>query len=144
VPALKANALYMDRYPLVSALSRPSSSSTWSRRRGAYDATVGRARLHRQGQRPGALRGRYRRAGAGPARHRSGRDLGMTRDKAIAFAESAGLPIDVSKKSPYSIDQNRLGPRGRDRLPRGHLERPRRGRLRLHRVPGAAARPDEV
>lgn len=29
VPALQANALYMDRYPLVSALSRPSSSSTW-------------------------------------------------------------------------------------------------------------------
>jgi argininosuccinate synthase len=36
VPALLANALYMDKYPLVSALSRP----------------------HRQGQRPGALRGR--------------------------------------------------------------------------------------
>ena len=37
------------------------------------------------------------------------RDSGMTRDKAIAFAEEKGLPIDVTKKSPYSIDQNVWG-----------------------------------
>ncbi len=37
------------------------------------------------------------------------RDSGMTRDKAIAFAEEKGLPIDVTKKSPYSIDQNLWG-----------------------------------
>lgn len=37
------------------------------------------------------------------------RDSGMTRDKAIAFAEEKGLPIDVTKKSPYSIDQNLFG-----------------------------------
>jgi argininosuccinate synthase len=33
----------------------------------------------------------------------------MTRDKAIAFAASKNLPIDVTKKSPYSIDQNVWG-----------------------------------
>jgi argininosuccinate synthase len=37
------------------------------------------------------------------------RDLAMTRDKAIEFAERADLPIDVTKKSPYSIDQNVWG-----------------------------------
>src|SRR5205814_9702055 len=37
------------------------------------------------------------------------RDSGMTRDKAIAFAEEKGLPIDVTRKSPYSIDQNLWG-----------------------------------
>jgi argininosuccinate synthase len=37
------------------------------------------------------------------------RDSGMTRDKAIAFAEERGLPIDVTKKSPYSSDQNLWG-----------------------------------
>ncbi len=37
------------------------------------------------------------------------RDSGMTRDRAIAFAEEHGLPIDVSKRSPYSIDQNLWG-----------------------------------
>jgi argininosuccinate synthase len=33
----------------------------------------------------------------------------MTRDKAIAFADERGLPIDVSARSPYSIDQNLWG-----------------------------------
>src|SRR3954468_7471220 len=33
----------------------------------------------------------------------------MTRDKEIAFAEEKGLPIDVTRKSPYSIDQNLWG-----------------------------------
>ena len=37
------------------------------------------------------------------------RDSGMTRDKAIAFAEDKGLPIDQSKRSPYSVDQNLWG-----------------------------------
>jgi argininosuccinate synthase len=37
------------------------------------------------------------------------RDFSWTRDKAIALAEEKGLPIDVSHKSPYSIDQNLWG-----------------------------------
>jgi argininosuccinate synthase len=37
------------------------------------------------------------------------RDSGMTRDKAIAFSEERGLPVDVTKRSPYSIDQNVWG-----------------------------------
>ena len=57
LPALRANALYEGKYPLVSALSRPviakhlvvAAARVRRRRR--------RARLHRQGQRPGPLRG---------------------------------------------------------------------------------------
>jgi argininosuccinate synthase len=37
------------------------------------------------------------------------RDYGMTRDKAIAFAEANRLPIETTKKNPYSIDQNLWG-----------------------------------
>jgi argininosuccinate synthase len=37
------------------------------------------------------------------------RDLALTRDKAIDYAEAHNLPIDVTKKSPYSIDQNVWG-----------------------------------
>ena len=64
LPALRANALYMDRYPLVSALSRPLivkhlvAAARTARR---HDRL---ARLHRQGQRPGPVRGRHRRARA--------------------------------------------------------------------------------
>ena len=57
VPALQANALYEGRYPLVSALSRPVIVPPPRRRRGATRRRRRRPRLHRQGQRPGALRG---------------------------------------------------------------------------------------
>jgi argininosuccinate synthase len=37
------------------------------------------------------------------------RDLALTRDKAIIYAEEHGLPIKQSKKNPYSIDKNVWG-----------------------------------
>ena len=37
------------------------------------------------------------------------RDYAWTREKAISFAEEHGLPINVTKKSPFSIDQNVFG-----------------------------------
>jgi argininosuccinate synthase len=46
------------------------------------------------------------------------RDSGMSRDKAIAFAEEKGLPINVTSRSPYSIDQNVWG----RSCETGHLE----------------------
>ena len=56
-PALKANAKYEGKYPLISSLSRPvivkhlvAAARHVRRRRGG-------PRLHRQGQRPGPLRG---------------------------------------------------------------------------------------
>ena len=64
LPALRANALYMDRYPLVSravpAADRPAPGRGGQEVR-RHDRV---ARLHRQGQRPGPLRGRHRRARA--------------------------------------------------------------------------------
>src|SRR5450432_1220007 len=109
LPALKANALYMDRYPLVSALSRP----------------VINKHLVDAAHRFGASRVAHGSTGKGndQVRFEVGigaldpnltvlapvRDSGMTRDKAIAFAEEKGLPIDVTSRSPYSIDQNLWG-----------------------------------
>ena len=109
LPALKANALYMNRYPLVSGLSRPLIAKH----------LVAAARYH------GATRVAHGCTGKGndQVRFEVGigalapeltvlapvRDSGMTRDRAIAFAEDKGLPIDVNKKSPYSIDQNVWG-----------------------------------
>ena len=37
------------------------------------------------------------------------RDFAWTREKAILWAEERNLPIDVNKRSPYSIDQNVWG-----------------------------------
>jgi argininosuccinate synthase len=109
LPALKANALYMNRYPLLSALSRPV----------IVKHLVEAARYH------GATTVAHGCTGKGndQVRFEVGvgalapdlsvmapvRDSGMTRDKAIAFAAEAKLPIDVTKSSPYSIDQNLWG-----------------------------------
>jgi len=109
LPALKANALYMDRYPLVSALSRPL----------IVKHLVEAARKH------GATRLAHGCTGKGndQVRFEVGtgalapdltsyapvRDSGMTRDKAIAFAQAENLPIETTKKNPFSIDQNVWG-----------------------------------
>jgi argininosuccinate synthase len=108
-PALKANALYMQRYPLVSALSRPV----------IVKHLVAAARKHGASVVAHGCTGK----GNDQVRFEVGigalapdmtclapiRDLALTRDKAIDYAEQHDLPIDVTKKSPYSIDQNVWG-----------------------------------
>ncbi|MBW8090069.1 argininosuccinate synthase [Streptomyces hygroscopicus subsp. hygroscopicus] len=109
LPAIKANALYMDRYPLVSALSRPV----------IVKHLVAAARKHGAGTVAHGCTGK----GNDQVRFEAGisslapdltciapvRDYAMTRDRAIAFCEAKGLPIATTRKSPYSIDQNVFG-----------------------------------
>ena len=109
LPALKANALYMGRYPLVSALSRPlivKHMVQAARDHGASTIAHGCT-----GKGNDQVRFEVGIGALAPDLRVSApvRDSGMTRDKAIAFAESKNLPIDVNKKSPYSIDQNVWG-----------------------------------
>jgi argininosuccinate synthase len=109
LPALKANALYMGRYPLVSALSRPlivKHMVQAARDHGASTIAHGCT-----GKGNDQVRFEVGIGALAPDLKVSApvRDSGMTRDKAIAFAEDRGLPIDVNKKSPYSIDQNVWG-----------------------------------
>ncbi|TDC72700.1 argininosuccinate synthase [Micromonospora sp. KC606] len=109
LPAIRANALYMDRYPLVSALSRPlivRHLVAAARKHGGTIVSHGCTGKGNDQVRfevgLGALAPDLKIVA--PAR-----DFAWTRDKAIAFAEEKGLPIDVSAKSPYSIDQNLWG-----------------------------------
>jgi argininosuccinate synthase len=109
LPALRANALYMDRYPLVSALSRPLIVRHLVEAARAHGGTIVSHGCTGKGNDQvrfevgiGALAPDLR--VIAPAR-----DFAWTRDKAIALAEEKGLPIDVSHKSPYSIDQNLWG-----------------------------------
>ncbi len=118
VPALTANALYMDRYPLVSALSRPlivDHLVRVAREKGASMLSHGCT-----GKGNDQVRFEAGIAALGPDIKVLApvRDSGMTRDKAIAFAADKGLPIDVTSKSPYSIDQNLWG----RAVETGHLE----------------------
>ncbi|GAA2657800.1 argininosuccinate synthase [Paractinoplanes durhamensis] len=109
LPALRANALYMDRYPLVSALSRPLIVRHLVEAAKQYGGTIVSHGCTGKGNDQvrfevgiGALDPSLK--VIAPAR-----DFAWTRDKAIALAEEKGLPIDVTHKSPYSIDQNLWG-----------------------------------
>ncbi len=108
-PALKANGMYMDRYPLVSALSRPLIVQHLAAAATKYDATVVAHGCTGKGN--DQVRFEVGIANLAPDLTCIApvRDYAMTRDKAIEFAEVHGLPIDVTKKSPYSIDQNVWG-----------------------------------
>lgn len=109
LPALQANALYMDRYPLVSALSRPlivKHLTDAAKKHGATTVSHGCTGKGNDQVRfevgIGALAPDLK--VIAPVR-----DFAWTREKAIAWAEDRNLPIDVNKKSPYSIDQNVWG-----------------------------------
>jgi argininosuccinate synthase len=144
LPALRANALYMGRYPLVSALSRPLIVKHLVQAAKDHGASTVAHGCTGKGNDQvrfevgiGALAPELR--CIAPVR-----DSGMTRDKAIAFAESKGLPIDVNKKSPYSIDQNVWG----RAVETGFLEDPWNGPIEdvydYTSAPGTAAGPDEL
>jgi argininosuccinate synthase len=109
LPALRANALYMGRYPLVSALSRPLIVDHLAR--AARDTGATAVSHGCTGKGNDQVRFEVGLGALAPGLRVLApvRDSGMTRDKAIAFAEEHGLPIDVSKRSPYSVDQNLWG-----------------------------------
>ncbi len=109
MPALRANALYMGRYPLLSALSRPLIVKHLVAAAAKHGATIVSHGCTGKGNDQvrfevgiGALAPHLK--VIAPAR-----DFAWTRDKAIVYAQEKGLPIDVTAKSPYSIDQNVWG-----------------------------------
>jgi argininosuccinate synthase len=109
LPALQANALYMDRYPLVSALSRPVIVRHLVHAAKEHGATVVAHGCTGKGN--DQVRFEVSIAALSPQLRCIApvRDLALTRDKAIEYAERNELPIETTKKSPYSIDQNVWG-----------------------------------
>ena len=118
MPALLANARYMDRYPLVSALSRPVIVKHLARV--ALEMGASMVAHGCTGKGNDQVRFEAGLAALAPDVRVTApvRDSGMTRDKAIAFAAEKGLPINVTSRSPYSIDQNVWG----RSCETGHLE----------------------
>jgi argininosuccinate synthase len=118
LPALRANALYQHRYPLVSALSRPLIVSHLATVAREYGATMVSHGCTGKGTDQVRFEAGLAALAPGISVFAPVRDSGMTRDKAIAFAAEKGLPIEVTAKSPYSIDQNLWG----RSCETGHLE----------------------
>ncbi len=108
-PALQAGALYMDQYPLVSALSRPvivKHLAAAAREHGASVVAHGCT-----GKGNDQVRFEAGIAALAPDLTCIApvRDLALTRDKAIEFATTHELPIETTKKNPFSIDANVWG-----------------------------------
>lgn len=107
--ALKANALYEGKYPLVSALSRPLISQE----------------LVKIAKQEGAVAVAHGCTGKGNDQVRFDvavkalapeleviapvREWAMSRDEEIEYAKKHGIPIPVDLDNPFSIDQNLWG-----------------------------------
>jgi argininosuccinate synthase len=109
-PALQAGALYEDRYPLATALGRPllakllvDAARDEKARFVAHGCTGKGNDQVRFDLAVGAL---------APdltviAPMRGG--MNMTRDEEIDYAKKHGIPVEATKKNPYSVDMNLWG-----------------------------------
>ncbi|MGH2818814.1 MAG: argininosuccinate synthase [Actinomycetota bacterium] len=109
LPALRMNALYQGRYPLVSALSRPLISEVLIE---VAEKTGATAVAHGcTGKGNDQVRFEVSLSSLAPGIEVLApvRDWGMSRDETIDYARSRRLPITTTKSSPYSVDENLWG-----------------------------------
>jgi len=108
-PAIQANALYENRYPLATALARPLIAKTLVEVAEKYGADAIAHGCTGKGNDQvrfdvsiGALNPKIKILA--PAR-----EWGMSREETIAYGEKFGIASPVKKSSPYSLDRNLLG-----------------------------------
>jgi argininosuccinate synthase len=109
LPTVQANALYMDRYPLVSAISRPLIVKHIVQAAREHGGTIVSHGCTGKGNDQVRFEVGFGALAPDLQVIAPVRDYAWTREKAIAFAGEHGLPINVTKKSPFSIDQNVWG-----------------------------------
>lgn len=108
-PALQANALYENRYPLSTALARPLIAKALVEAAAKYGADAVAHGCTGKGN--DQVRFDVSIAALNPNLKvlAPAREWGMSREETIAFGEKFGLELPVKKSSPYSIDRNLLG-----------------------------------
>ncbi len=108
-PALKANAKYEGKYPLISSLSRPVivKHLVEAARHSGADAIAHGC----TGKGNDQVRFEVSTAALAPDLEVIApvRVWGLTREQSIEYAQKWDIPITVTKASPYSIDQNLWG-----------------------------------
>ena len=109
MPALKANGLYQDKYPLVSGLSRPVIVKHLVEAAREFGGTTVAHGCTGKGN--DQVRFEVGITSIAPELKCIApvRDLALTRDKAIEYAGRHQLPIETTKSNPFSIDQNVWG-----------------------------------
>jgi argininosuccinate synthase len=108
-PAIRANALYENRYPLSTALARPLIAKLLVEAAAKYGADAVAHGCTGKGNDQvrfdvGIMALNPRLKVLAPAR-----EWGMSREQTIAYGERFGIESPVKKSSPYSIDRNLLG-----------------------------------
>ncbi len=107
--AIRSNALYMGKYPLVSALSRPLITNHLISTAREHDAA---AIAHGcTGKGNDQVRFEVTAMALAPDLTVEApiREWGLSREASIAWANERGIPIPVRSSSPYSIDENLWG-----------------------------------
>jgi argininosuccinate synthase len=108
-PAIQANTLYENRYPLSTALARPLIAKLLVEAAEKYGADAVAHGCTGKGNDQvrfdvGIMALNPNLKVLAPAR-----EWNMSREEAISYGEQFGLEFPVKKSSPYSIDRNLLG-----------------------------------
>ncbi|MFZ9738542.1 MAG: argininosuccinate synthase [Prochlorotrichaceae cyanobacterium] len=108
-PAIQANAMYENRYPLSTALARPLIAKLLVQASEKYGADAVAHGCTGKGN--DQVRFDVSIAALNPNLKvlTPAREWGMSREETIAYGERFGIPAPVKKSSPYSIDANLLG-----------------------------------
>ncbi|MCY7323454.1 MAG: argininosuccinate synthase [Phormidesmis sp. CAN_BIN36] len=108
-PAIQANALYENRYPLSTALARPLIAKLLVD--AAAECGADAVAHGCTGKGNDQVRFDVAIAALNPDLKvlAPAREWGMSREETIAYGETFGIPSPVKKSSPYSIDRNLLG-----------------------------------
>ncbi|MEM7769888.1 MAG: argininosuccinate synthase [Cyanobacteria bacterium P01_A01_bin.37] len=108
-PAVQANALYENRYPLSTALARPLIAKALVEAAAAHGADAVAHGCTGKGN--DQVRFDVSIAALNPNLKvlAPAREWGMSREETIAYGEKFGIQSPVKKSSPYSIDRNALG-----------------------------------
>jgi len=110
LPALMANALYEDKYPLVSSLSRPLIAKKLVQTAHAFGATAVAHGCTGKGNDQVRIDVGVRSQDPSlkiiaPAREADW----PSREELLDYVAAHGIPVNLTKKSPYSIDENLWG-----------------------------------
>jgi argininosuccinate synthase len=108
-PALMAGALYEGKYPLATALGRPLIAKLMVDTAQEHNAKAVAHGCTGKGNDQVRFDVTFQTLAPNLKIIAPVREWKMTRDEEIKFAAKHGIPVEATKESPYSIDQNLWG-----------------------------------
>src|SRR3954454_14071689 len=108
-PALMAGALYEGKYPLATALGRPLIAKLMVDAAREHNAKAVAHGCTGKGNDQVRFDVTFQTLAPALKIIAPVREWKMTRDEEILFAAKHGIPVEATKESPYSIDQNLWG-----------------------------------